>query len=451
MKVMKVLLMPMILIIGLFSWSCIEKSPIDIRQLELNLPGSNPGINTADQTDGTDFSIGYYNGNIQTDRIFLEWTESNDGDFAYYKVYKAIGQLEDDPPFVLLQVYNDRDSTAIVDSTLVQDQYYVYKVATFTDNGMSQTENIEIKTPLWQAPDNFTINGFTTTAIELAWNDNTESESGFKVYVDTLLTLREYVTIDSFTLEQDVTNLFFNDLPTTAEYLFRIYAFGDWEEDTPIVGSAPFSFTDLVFNAPSNLNLAQEAETIAVLLNWTDNSNLETGFEIERKINSSDYEVLTLILDYNTIEYTDDDTTAYGIGDTIYYKVRAYNPNEDPQYTAYSNEASVIIDEPAFVPDPEYFINGNTWMSLSIDYSGETDIFEWTSNGSDLDVEIYNNSVSMDLAIRVWDENGVFLGDFNTNGTGLNDYFYNIADGNIFIAEVYDLNNTSGNYDIFFY
>ena len=441
-----------ILIVGFIFWACSEKDPIGIEQFELAFPGSSPVINSSILTDGVDFSIGYYNGNIRTDRVKLEWAASTDEDFLCYKIFKAIGQYEDDPPFNHLKTFNDRDSTSFIDSTLVQDQYYIFKVATIIDNGTSTTDDIEIKTPLWQAPSNITVNGLTTEIIELAWEDNTESEIGFMIYVDTLITFREYVTIDSFTTAQDVTNWLFDNLSTSPNYMFRVKAMGNWEEDTPVSPSSPFSFSYLVFNAPDNLFLQQESGTVAVILGWDDNSNLETGFEIERKINSTNFELIVTIPIYNTIEYTDYDTTLFEYGDTITYQVRAYNDYQEIiEYTDYSNEASIIIVEPSSVPTPEYFFSGNCLIGLEIDYPGETDVIEWTSLGSDLDIGLYNGSATMDLAIRVWDENDDFIGEFNDNGTGYNDYFYDIADGDLFIIEVFDVNNTSGNYQIEIY
>ena len=153
----------------------------------------------------------------------------------------------------------------------------------------------------------------------------------------------------------------------------------------------------------------------------------------------------------NITTYTDYDTTAYEIGDTLTYRVRAYNDYETLEYTDYSNEESIIVIEAPSVAIPEYFFSGSTLVDLEIEYPGETDVIEWTSYGSDLDVKIYNYSTTMDIAIRVWDEYGNFLGEFNKSGTGDHEYLINIANGDTFIIEVFDANNTSGSYEIKIY
>ena len=47
--------------------------------------------------DGDDFSVGYYNGNIRSDQVNLEWEASEDENFLGYKIIRAIGyEPEDD-------------------------------------------------------------------------------------------------------------------------------------------------------------------------------------------------------------------------------------------------------------------------------------------------------------------------------------------------------------------
>lgn len=354
-----------ILVLFVLFIGCTNKDPIGIEQFQLAFPdsSSSPAINSSVLTDGIDFSIGYYNGNIRTDRISFEWQASTDEEFLCYKIFKAIGQYEDDPTFEHIETFNDQGNTTFIDSTLIQDQYYIYKIATIFNNGTHITDDIEIKTPKWQAPGNITINGLSTTIIELAWEDNTESETGFMIYVDTLTTVRQFVTIDSFTTGQDVTSWLFDDLPTTPVYRFSVKAVGDWEEETQVSESTPFVFSDLVFDPPDDLTLDQESGTIAVILNWQDNSNLETGFEVERKINSADFELIATISTYNAVEYTDYDTTSFNYGDTLTYRVRAYNDYQAIIYTPYSNEESIIIVEPS---------GNQTTISVTVDnYPGE--------------------------------------------------------------------------------
>ena len=231
-----------ILVLLILLAGCANKDPIGIEQFQLAFPdsSSSPAINSSVLTDGIDFSIGYYNGNIRTDRISLEWQASTDEEFLYYKIFKAIGQYEDDPTFEHLETFNDLGNTTFIDSTLVQDQYYIFKIATIFNNGTHITDDIEIKTPKWQAPGNITINGLSTTIIELAWEDNTESEDNFTVYVwmDVNTTL---VLIDSTIVGKDVTSLIIDDLDTNEVYMFGVEASNSFENDT-LVGLTNFFY-----------------------------------------------------------------------------------------------------------------------------------------------------------------------------------------------------------------
>ena len=86
---------------------------------------------------------------------------------------------------------------------------------------------------------------------------------------------------------------------------------------------------------PSNLIAAAESKT-QVLLTWTDNSQGESGFSIERKESGGQFaEIATVSADQTT--YTDSTVVA---GKTYAYRVRAF---KDGAYSAYSNQATVKL------------------------------------------------------------------------------------------------------------
>ena len=86
----KTVLIPFVLI-GVLFWGCIEDSPIGVDQHNLDEPDSNPIITESNYTDGTDFLEGYYNGNIRSDQVTLEWEASKDENFLAYKIFSASG------------------------------------------------------------------------------------------------------------------------------------------------------------------------------------------------------------------------------------------------------------------------------------------------------------------------------------------------------------------------
>ncbi|MCK4311624.1 MAG: hypothetical protein KAW88_02695 [Candidatus Cloacimonetes bacterium] len=523
-----------ILIVGFIFWACSEKDPIGIEQFELAFPGSSPVINSSILTDGVDFSIGYYNGNIRTDRVKLEWAASTDEDFLCYKILKMEGEetersfegfeggsipanwntygdfggwyVTDESPFQgnycarthegsygyeylettmnvqqdteifisfwangyndgqgrfringstydywypggwcnysfyyytgynttvtlewrydtgyygfglldnveisgiggdfsVVETFNDRNSTTLWDTTLTQNQYYTYKIASIIEQGTHKIDEITIKTPEWQAPDSIEVNGLSLTVIELVWKDNSESETAFTIYVDTLdVTIPAFVTIDSLTVNQDVTSKTFNDLDLSPLYRFGVKAINYFEEDTPVTYSADFSFN---FDAPTNLNASQIPGLKSIELTWNDNATLESGFEIERKINSSEFELLATIPVYNTIEYTDYDTTSFEYGDTIAYRVRAYNDYDDIIYTDYSNEATVILSELTEIyvdfEDGQFPDDWSTWTSggtgwYITNFAAYESVYSITCGGGYYDEEYLSTTINV--------------------------------------------------------
>ena len=85
--------------------------------------------------------------------------------------------------------------------------------------------------------------------------------------------------------------------------------------------------------APSNLT-AQANET-SITLNWQDNSNVETGYKIERKAGAGgNYSPIDTV-GQNVENYTDSNLIS---GTTYYYRVRGYNSQGN---SGYSNDVNI--------------------------------------------------------------------------------------------------------------
>jgi hypothetical protein len=85
--------------------------------------------------------------------------------------------------------------------------------------------------------------------------------------------------------------------------------------------------------APSNLTSAALARG-GVSLSWSDRSNNEDGFQIERKTGTSSWQLLTIVA-ANTVKLTDNSTVSRT---TYSYRVRAFNA---AGVSTYSNEVTV--------------------------------------------------------------------------------------------------------------
>ncbi|MDP8201929.1 MAG: fibronectin type III domain-containing protein [Candidatus Tenebribacter burtonii] len=484
----------LILVFSIF-WSCAKKDPIGIDQYVVNIPTTDFLINTNLLMDGDDYSIGYYNGNIQTNQMQMNWTQSSDDDFLCYKVMRMDGEPEErsmegfeggtipanyttwgdfggwfvtdeysyegnycarthegnygyeylettinvpqntdiiisffaaavndgegsfringmtygywynnqwqhsyyvyntgnnttlsmqwlyytydygfgvidniqilgaGSNYETLTTFTDVSATSIIDTLLEQNSFYTYNLVAINNSGGCQQDQITIKTPRWEAPDNILVNGLSPEVIEVTWNDNSDSENNFTVY--TFMDINTtYELIDSVQVDNNITSLILDDLDTNEAYLFAVKASNSFENDTIIGNSDYFIFNDLVFAQPTDLIGYQIAGSKSISLSWTDNSNLETGFSIERKINNGTYSEITAV-DRNIIEYIDNDTLNFEYSDIIKYRIRAFNNYENIIYTNYSNETMVVLSEINGVyldfEDGQFPIDWTTW------------------------------------------------------------------------------------------
>jgi hypothetical protein len=120
--------------------------------------------------------------------------------------------------------------------------------------------------------------------------------------------------------------------------------------------------------APSNLVAVGSADRVN--LAWSDNSNNELGFEIQRKTGSSGSWSNWALTNANVAAYTDVAVTS---GSTYFYRVRAYNIAGDR--SGFSNEASatVILPHTVSTPNtPSGPSSGVTGQTLTFSTSGST-------------------------------------------------------------------------------
>ena len=519
-------LMGVIIILSCVFWSCAHRDPIGIEQYEVEVPTADFSIDTDLLMDGDDFSVGYYNGNIQTDQVELNWTKSTDDDFLCYKMMKMEGEPEErsmegfesgnlpagwttsgdfggwyvtddyaydgnfcirthdgyygyeylettisvpqDTDIIIIFwsraiddgegrfrinsntmgywsssqwqqnyfIYNtgystslnlewrfdtnyygfglldniqilgagdnfetlftitDINSTSVIDTMLFQNSLYTYNVVAFNNSGGCQQDQLTIKTPRWEAPDDLIVNGLSAEVIELAWDDNTESEDNFTVYVwmDVNTTLE---LIDSTIVGKDVTSLIIDDLDTDEVYKFGVKASNSFEDDTLVGISDFFYFDDLIFDPPTDLTGYQNTGLKSVNLGWIDNSNLETGFSIERKINNGFFTQITTT-EKNILEYTDNDTLYFEFGDIIIYRVRAFNDYEEIIFfTDYSNDFTITILEMSGIS--EDFEDGvaNNWIDDGTGrWSVLNGVYRMTGNDGDDCISYYNEEIT---------------------------------------------------------
>ncbi len=100
----------------------------------------------------------------------------------------------------------------------------------------------------------------------------------------------------------------------------------------------------------------------AIHLNWSDNSDNETGFDVERSLDSNDWSVVAMV-NSNLTHYTD---TGLNELTTYHYRIRA---NNSVGASGYSNIANATTQEGPTLPDAPSNLNAAAASSSTIDLS----------------------------------------------------------------------------------
>ena len=266
---------------------------------------------------------------LLTDRVSLSWTDNsnNETGFKIQRKTGATGTYADIKTTASnVTSYTDND-TALRDGTL-----YYYRVCATNATGDSAFSNEASGTTPLAKPTSATATAVSSSHIDLTWIDNSTSETGYKIERKTTST-GTYAQIDQIGANvQSYSDT--NGLVPNTRYYYRVRATnGTLNSD---YSNEPFAATFLdAPAAPSGLTITSLL-TDRVSLSWTDNSNNETGFKIQRKTGATGTYADIKTTASNVTSYTDNDT-ALRDGTLYYYRVCATNATGD---SAFSNEAS---------------------------------------------------------------------------------------------------------------
>jgi transcriptional regulator CtsR len=227
------------------------------------------------------------------------------------------------------------NTTSYTDTGLSSDTRYYYRVRAYNSAGNSAysgedyaTTNESGSTP--RAPSNLSVSAQSSTSIRITWTDNSNNETGFKIERKTTNGSYSQIT----TVNANTTSYTNTGLSSDTRYYYRVRAYNS-------AGNSTYSGEDYATTngsgstptAPSNLSASAQSST-SIRITWTDNSNNETGFKIERKTSGGNYSQIATV-NANTTSYTN---TGLSSDTRYYYRVRAYNSAGD---SLYSTEYSV--------------------------------------------------------------------------------------------------------------
>ncbi len=201
-------------------------------------------------------------------------------------------------------------------------------------------------------PSNLAATVISTSRIDLNWTDNSSTETGFEIDRATNSSFTSGLT--TFTVGADVTTYQSTGLTYGTTYYYRVRATIGGGNDS--ADSSTASATAGVFPPASPTGLGATAVSATQInLSWTDNSTNETGFEIDRALDSAFSGGLTITtVGANVTTYQ---STALSGSTTYYYRVRAtIDSNND---STNSNTADATTFAPPVQLLYDYGLDGN--------------------------------------------------------------------------------------------
>ncbi|RJP57218.1 MAG: DNRLRE domain-containing protein [Candidatus Auribacter fodinae] len=245
----------------------------------------------------------------------------------------------------------EADTVYYVDNDAVVPGTYTYRIVAHLDNDGTGSpcdstpsaiaSAVIISTDPPTAPSDLSASADSVNRIiSLSWTDNSSNETGFYIHrqVDGGAWDTSYDSVGSNVTHYEDTNL----MP--GAYNYRIEAYNDFGEG--VSGEAGDTVVDIPL-APSGLTAAGDSVAGTVLLTWTDNSDSETGFVIQRQADGGAWDTSYDTVSSDETSYTDDNSGSGSLPNGTYnYRVAAYNSNGTSNL---SNEASAVIS--SSVPD----------------------------------------------------------------------------------------------------
>ncbi len=269
----------------------------------------------------------------------VNWTDNSSYEDGYTVERKLEGEsftvLSNTPPNV----------TSIIDSTILIDETYTYRVKATSSEGDSEYsyERTVAISFFFDPPENLTLTQDDETTISLAWGYRLNAEG---YVIERKVDDGEYVILT--TIPAGVTSFTDSDLVINETYTYRVKATSPYRDS----GWSNEQSVSILFLGPSDLQLIRENAT-TLNLSWSDNSFVENGYMLERKIGEGEF---TVISDEpaNSTSLSD---VGLSLGETYSYRVKAYGEYGE---SAYSNKAIYLLYETGVVTD----IDGNRYNTI---------------------------------------------------------------------------------------
>lgn len=290
--------------------------------------------------------------------IYLSWTNNNTG--ADTVVERKISTGE----FAALTTLSSSETGWQDNTGLVPGASYTYRIKWKTSaNESAYSNEVTIKNIYLETPIGLTATVNKDSAVELNWTDQSDAEEGFEIWryeSDSGKTYELYATVGKNVTSYTDTNV---HIGSHYNYMVRAYV--------PLTGlysaySNSASVGIGIVSPPTDLKYTYVSSS-KITLEWTDNSDNESGFKIEyKKGDEGEWRVLTWVA-ANVKAYTVSDLNKHT---RYFFRIRAYSYYDNAE--ALSDELLVSTSQP-FAP---------TEIS-AVSFSSSTVKLKWKDNSDD--------------------------------------------------------------------
>jgi hypothetical protein len=290
------------------------------------------------------------------------------------------------------------NETSYNNTGLTKGTKYAYKVRAVNAIINSEfTAEVEITTgDSPNAPSDLEGHATAKTTGQLNYQDNSDNESGFKIYIST--NGSDFSLHDTIATP-NIETYAITGLTQNTHYWFKVCAYQTWGGNSDWSNTVNFwTFADI--GQPTNVQLFPVSGTVCDGT-FEDNSDAEDDHRLELKVGGGAYsEVLTLAANVTHFRLT-----GLTAGTTIYVKIRA---KAGAAYSAYSDEVSAaMLTTPATPTALAFSEHKDVWARIvwtAADLTCRTVIAKST-NGTD-----YTDIAEIDIGIQEFKATGLTAG-----------------------------------------
>lgn len=262
--------------------------------------------------------------------VDLSWTDSA-SDETGFKVERKQGVSGS---YTLLAIL-PANSISYSDISVTVGITYIYRLRAYNSAGNSPytneaTVSISGVTPLLPAaPTSLIATAISASQVDLIWTDNATDETGFRLERK-IGTAGVYSEITTFSA--NVTSFSDTSLTAGQDYIYRIRAYNS-AGDSSYSNEAVVNIADVIPAAPTLLS-TNTISSVQIDLTWTDSSDNELGFYIDRKKGAAGIFTRIATLNTDVTSYSDNFLNEQTI---YYYRIQSYNLSGRSNYANESN------------------------------------------------------------------------------------------------------------------